>query len=407
MRKFSRLAVGWFCFALAQTAAAATGPVEPTIQIAERVHFAAPDGGDLVVEPGLYRVEAVESLALRLYREGAESDAVLVQARPAEHDETLERAVAVLVTPQEGEWRLVLLSPSGGALEALGYVGEVRTRAVGMAPLSPAQVRPLIMSQIPPPQMPAPGQVQAGLRPEPERMNLPRMPKLALAPGAPPEQALGQRRRLAGKPEPPDPARGPLPQAALKLQAQRLPPPAASQDEGGRLIAPMRILLPTDRHVFMRAKLINGELVVVDSVIVDEPLLDSDATVGNHVLAVRRAGVPIAVSSVDDPFTMHSFVDPSGKGPQYHEVIPNPDAVIEMRMPLAPEGLQRRALTLEDLNQLDLELDKLDVDELPTRMNLDVFRVLGQQHRLKPVGRIGAMKLAPTLRQTFERANLR
>src|SRR5574341_85290 len=350
MRTALRLALGALWLAAAQAAGAATGGVEPTIQIGERVHFAAPDGGDLIVEPGLYWVEAVESLALRLSKEGAGGEAILLQARPTEHEEALERAVAVLVTPQEGERRLVLLSPSGGALEALGYVGEVRTRAAGAAPLRSAQVRPLVLGQIPPPQISAPGQVQAGLRQDPDRMNLPSMPKLALAPGAPPEQALSQRRRQAGKPEPPDPARGPLPQAARKLQAQRVPLPAPSQEEGGRLIAPLRVVLPTDRHVFMRAKLVNGELVVVESVIVDEPLLDSDATVGNHVLAVRRGGVPISVSSVDDPFTMHSFVDPSGKGPQYHEVIPNPDAVIEVRMPLAPEGLERRALTLEDLN---------------------------------------------------------
>jgi hypothetical protein len=406
MRTILRLALGALCLAAARAAGAATGGAEPTIQLTERVHFAAPDGGDLVVEPGLYQVEPVEDLALRLSREATEGEAVLVQARPSEHEESLERTIAILVTPQEGERRLVLLSPSGVAMEAVGYVGEVRPRAAAVAPLRSVQIRPLVLSQVPPPQPPATGQPQAGLRPDPERMTLPSMPKLALAPGTPPEQALSQRRRLAGRPEPPDPARGSLPQAAPKLQAQHLQPPVG-QEEAVRQVAPLRVVLPTERHVFMRAKLVNDELVVVESVIVDEPLLDSDATVGNHVLAVRRGGVPISVSSVDDPFTMHSFVDPSGKGPQYHEVIPNPDAVIEVRMPLAPEGLQRRALTLEDLNQLDLELDKLDVDELPTRMNLDVFRILGQQRRLKPVARIGALKLAPTLRQTFERANLR
>jgi len=100
----------------------------PTIELETPVHFLAPDGSDVVIEPGRYQVEAAESW-LRLIP-GERRDALLLIAQSAMHDERLDGPQVHLRPVDDDTQAILLLLPGGRSLEAIGSVSGVRSRAI-------------------------------------------------------------------------------------------------------------------------------------------------------------------------------------------------------------------------------------------------------------------------------------
>ncbi|MEX2494283.1 MAG: hypothetical protein WD425_21295 [Nitrospirales bacterium] len=109
-----------------QTWGSSLSPTTVTVQKA--VHFMTPDGSNVVIEPGTYIIEVAEEW-LR-FISGERRDALLLQATPIQHDETLELAKAVSESGEDDEYRIALLLPEGTGLEAIGSVSGIRSRAV-------------------------------------------------------------------------------------------------------------------------------------------------------------------------------------------------------------------------------------------------------------------------------------
>ncbi len=100
----------------------------PTIELETAMHFLAPDGSDVVIEPGRYQVEAAESW-LRLIP-GERRDALLLIAQSAMHTEPLDAPQAHVNAIDDNTQTIVLLLPGGRSLEAIGSVSGVRSRAI-------------------------------------------------------------------------------------------------------------------------------------------------------------------------------------------------------------------------------------------------------------------------------------
>ena len=100
----------------------------PTIELKAAIHFLAPDGSDVVIEPGRYQVEAAESW-IRLIP-GERQDALLLIAKSDMHTEPLDAAQATVRPVNDDTQTIVLLLPGGKSLEASGSVSGVRSRAI-------------------------------------------------------------------------------------------------------------------------------------------------------------------------------------------------------------------------------------------------------------------------------------
>ena len=99
-----------------------------TLTLDQAVHFIAADGSDVLVQPGTYQLEVAEKW-LRLIP-GERRDALLLEAQQYQHEEILDTPKSVIEEKEEDAHRLMLLLPGGKALEAIGSVSGVRSRAV-------------------------------------------------------------------------------------------------------------------------------------------------------------------------------------------------------------------------------------------------------------------------------------
>ena len=99
-----------------------------SITIANAVHFVTPDGSDVLVEPGTYRLEMAEEW-LRLVP-GERKDALLLEASNIQHDEILEVATALSHSEAPDTHRIALLLPGGIGLQAIGSKSGIQSRAV-------------------------------------------------------------------------------------------------------------------------------------------------------------------------------------------------------------------------------------------------------------------------------------
>lgn len=118
-----------------------------TIIVDEAVHFLATDGSDVVVGPGTYHVEAADEW-LRLIP-GERRDALLLKAEAFSHQERIELPSARFIPEEEEQYSLVLLLPDGKAMEAIGSVSGVRSRAVRRARTARAPTARQSVSRIP------------------------------------------------------------------------------------------------------------------------------------------------------------------------------------------------------------------------------------------------------------------
>ncbi len=175
-----------------------------------------------------------------------------------------------------------------------------------------------------------------------------------------------------------------------------------SQDRPVRAQVPKRTPLRAKskaKHVILRTQMIGGKLTVVGARVVDGELSQSEGTVGNHIVAISKGVTALSVAGVDDPFTMRAFVDPDGKSPGYHQVVPNPDAILTVKFPLGN-------LTRTDIDRLKVEVFKLKVSKIPSRINIRSFNSLKRRRQLQPVLKLEKLRLAPRLRRAFERARI-
>jgi uncharacterized repeat protein (TIGR01451 family) len=113
----------------------------PTFTLDKAIHFTAPDGSDLEVAPGLYRVMQAGESHMRITGEG--SPPVDMQAAQIAHEESLA-APAVMIVPEEeqpDQIHLVLLLPGGQGLDAIGSFSGTRARGTPTAPLNAWQIK--------------------------------------------------------------------------------------------------------------------------------------------------------------------------------------------------------------------------------------------------------------------------
>jgi hypothetical protein len=133
----------------AQGAASAQDPT--AIQINQPLHFSAPDGSDVVVGTGTYRLEQRSGSQLWLIPTG-DSPRTLVgaEAMPTDLDVAAPIALAIRSEQQPDAYHLVLLLPGGTALDAIGSVSGVQSRGVRDV-LKDIMVRPTVFEVPQPP----------------------------------------------------------------------------------------------------------------------------------------------------------------------------------------------------------------------------------------------------------------
>ena len=109
---------------------------DPTAITLERaVHFLAPDGSDVLVQPGTYKVESTDS-GLQFIPEKGEAQ--LIGAEVSTHEEELDAplVMSMSLAGQVEEFQdlhmVMLLLPGGQSLEAAGSYSGVRARALQM-----------------------------------------------------------------------------------------------------------------------------------------------------------------------------------------------------------------------------------------------------------------------------------
>lgn len=91
-------------------------------------YFTAPDGTAVTIPPGQYAVEATSQDGLRLL-EQTDGSPHLLRAEPLHHDDFLSDSAARLILTDEDTLHLVLLYPDGRALDAIGSLNGIRSRA--------------------------------------------------------------------------------------------------------------------------------------------------------------------------------------------------------------------------------------------------------------------------------------
>ena len=126
--------VGSLAFAQDETTA-------PLLTLDQPVHFIGPDGGDLKIPPGTYRVELAEEWLRLTPRTENRRQSHLIEASGISHEEETVHPV-VLATPgeQEDDFHLLLLLPDGRGREAIGTYSGVRPRGISRRRLSRTKV---------------------------------------------------------------------------------------------------------------------------------------------------------------------------------------------------------------------------------------------------------------------------
>ena len=111
-----------------------------TVMFEQAAHFLAPDGSDLVVEPGTYSVEPAEEW-IRLISGKERHDALLIEARKSFHTLELEHPLAMSVPGESEEeadlHHILVLLPGGKSLEATGTYSGIRPRGFFRIVLTP------------------------------------------------------------------------------------------------------------------------------------------------------------------------------------------------------------------------------------------------------------------------------
>lgn len=164
----------------------------PTIELEKTVHFLTPGGEDVVVEQGRYEV-AQASEWLHLTPVGGEkTDAILVEATPIAHEETIEVPTILSRSEQEDEYVIILLLPDGTGLEALGSYSGVRSKAVRRPTVRRPRAAPSSNQGIRPTK---PARLKAAVASDPSLKRAPR----AISPGSNKKRQIRRRTQPDGR----------------------------------------------------------------------------------------------------------------------------------------------------------------------------------------------------------------
>ncbi len=119
----------------------------PQVVLEQAASFVDPDGAPVSITPGTYAIEAATGPALRVVGQERTS-ATIIEAVAIHHEESLSDSIAALILTEEDTLHLVLLRPDGTALDAVGSLTGVRSRApapmgpgTSPTPLTPDQVQ--------------------------------------------------------------------------------------------------------------------------------------------------------------------------------------------------------------------------------------------------------------------------
>ena len=93
------------------------------------IHFAAPDGAPLLVQPNDYRVEQTTESHLRLVPEKG-GRPILLAAMTTTHDIEVSTPFPLLLALNEDARNLVLLLPDGTAIDAAGSLSGIQSRDI-------------------------------------------------------------------------------------------------------------------------------------------------------------------------------------------------------------------------------------------------------------------------------------
>jgi hypothetical protein len=110
-----------------------------TIVLDVPAFFQGPDRTTARVPAGTYRVERVAPSGLRLVPKDGQP-AIVLAALETTHADAIESSMALKVPDKGSSVHVVLLSPEGKGLDAIGSYLEKTTRAGLVGPLSPAQL---------------------------------------------------------------------------------------------------------------------------------------------------------------------------------------------------------------------------------------------------------------------------
>jgi len=135
----------FICLVIVSLLATETGwaaPESPAVLIEKPSHFTAPDGTDVLVAAGTYRVEQSAETHLRLVADPPQP-AVEIQATATTHEETVASPLALAIAEegQEDDVHLVLLLPDGRGLDATGSLSGTRSRATRSQPINRFQMQ--------------------------------------------------------------------------------------------------------------------------------------------------------------------------------------------------------------------------------------------------------------------------
>lgn len=120
-------------------------PELPAVLFEQPSHFTAPDGVDVLVAPGTYRVEQSTETQLRLVADPGQPT-IEIQATATSHKETLAAPLALAIAEEDraDEVHLVLLLPDGQGLDATGSLSGTRSRATRSQPINQFQMKQAI-----------------------------------------------------------------------------------------------------------------------------------------------------------------------------------------------------------------------------------------------------------------------
>jgi len=116
----------------AESAQSSTTITSTMVLMEQSVHFTAPDGGPVVVEPDDYRVEPTADTQLRLIP-GKGGAPLLLSAVPTTHDIEVSKPFPLLLALNDDARNLVLLFPDGSALDAAGSLSGIQSRDLARA----------------------------------------------------------------------------------------------------------------------------------------------------------------------------------------------------------------------------------------------------------------------------------
>ena len=94
------------------------------------VHFLAPDGQDIVIEPGGYSVKsAQDDLHLQL-ADDETAKVMIVQAEPITHEQLVDGPEPLVIKAEDGQQVMMVLMPGGKGLQAIGSDVGIQSRGM-------------------------------------------------------------------------------------------------------------------------------------------------------------------------------------------------------------------------------------------------------------------------------------